>query len=153
MSWRVNHAQRYRSLLCRSAAQTEIARHSDELLRGEKIENFWKPLNALFECFALGCPVSDKSKLNKTLSTDVCRILFDSGDSRTSSLGNATKCPTPGATLEVGISWQTFFKNHLFRDFFGKRNRCNDGSRCAKCLANQDCASGKVIIVRSMWWG
>ena len=153
MSWRVNHAQRYRSLLCRSAAQTEIARHSDELLRGEKIENFWKPLNALFECFALGCPVSDKSKLNKTLSTDVCRILFDSGDSRTSLLGNASKWPTAGATLEVGISCQTFFKNHLFRDFFGKRNRCNDGSRCAECLANQDCASGKVIIVRSMWWG
>merc|ERR1712037_1076514 len=50
---------------------------------------------------------------------------------------------TYGATLEVGISWQTFFKNHLFRDFFGKRNRCNDGSRCAECLANQDCASGK----------
>jgi len=86
------------ALLLRSAAQTEIAGHSDELLRG---------------------------------------------DSRTSSLVNASKWPTAGATLEVGISCQTFFKNHLFRDFFGKRNRCNDGSRCAKCLANQDCASGK----------
>merc|ERR1712037_763189 len=28
-------------------------------------------------------------------------------------------------------------------NFFGKQNRCNDGSRCAECLVNQDCASGK----------
>merc|ERR1712107_370666 len=40
-------------------------------------------------------------------------------------LENVTEHPTPGAILEV--------------DALGQRNRCNDGSRCAQCLANQDC--------------
>jgi len=29
---------------------------------------------------------------------------------------------------------------------FGKRNRCNDGSRCAECLDDQDCPSREVFL-------
>jgi len=43
----------------------------------------------------------------------------------------------PGKCIKVADGWC-----HI-GNFFGKRNRCNDGSRCAECLANQDCASGK----------
>merc|ERR1712037_20664 len=43
----------------------------------------------------------------------------------------------PGKCNKVPDTWC-----HI-GNFFGKRNRCNAGSRCAECLANQDCASGK----------
>merc|ERR1712037_882318 len=43
----------------------------------------------------------------------------------------------PGKCNKVPDTWC-----HI-GNFFGKRNRCNAGSRCAECLANEDCASGK----------
>merc|ERR1712037_104792 len=41
----------------------------------------------------------------------------------------------PGKCNKVPDTWC-----HI-GNFFGKRNRCNAGSRCAKCLGNQDCPS------------
>merc|ERR1712130_368531 len=35
-------------------------------------------------------------------------------------------------------------------NFVGGRNRCNDGSRCADCLASQDCPGGQMINIEKM---
>ena len=35
-------------------------------------------------------------------------------------------------------------------ELFGKRNQCNDGSKCAECIEDQDCPNREVIIMIMM---
>ena len=50
------------------------------------------------------------------------------------------------------VSWIFWIEHNFLSDFLGGRNRCNDGSRCADCLASQDCSAGQVKISRWTWW-
>ena len=63
------------------------------------------------------------------------------------------KCITvPDTICRIGSSYfcdkirQDALEQIKFADLLGKRNRCNDGFRCAECLADQDCPTREVSI-------
>ena len=41
-------------------------------------------------------------------------------------------------------------KSSKFAELFGKRNQCNDGSKCAECITDQDCPTREVILMKMM---
>ena len=64
------------------------------------------------------------------------------------------KCITvPDTICRIGSSYfcdkirQDVLEQIKFADLFGKRNRCNDGFRCAECLADQDCPTREVSMM------
>ena len=81
--------------------------------------------------------------------------IFHPGKGRTLCLANASRCPTQSAALEVRIFVirsvnQDVLEQIKFADLLGKRNRCNDGFRCAECLADQDCPTREVSMMMRM---
>merc|ERR1712210_52884 len=75
------------------------------------------------------------------ISTE-CRSDRDCQTFRRTSLGGQSYL-APGKCIKVPDIWCNI------GNFFGKQNRCNAGSRCAECLVNQDCASGKECSFNS----
>merc|ERR1719305_651350 len=71
-----------------------------------------------------------------------CRSDRDCQTFRRTSLGGQSYL-APGKCIKVPDIWCNI------GNFFGKQNRCNAGSRCAECLVNQDCASGKECSFNS----
>ena len=61
--------------------------------------------------------------------------------------------PIVGCFAEkILLDWM--FCQMFWKDALGGRNRCNDGSRCADCLDDQDCSSREVkSLSRSGWCG